>query len=417
MPKISEPEQDAKHILHFPSANQRWAKAVGRWPLLFWLVWGSISVLPGQGICGEMKSVRVSEDQSTFVLEGTSSRFVPWGFNYDHDERGRLLEDYWEEEWGKVEEDFREMKELGANVVRIHLQLGKFMQGPAKPNHTALDQITRLVRLAERLNLYLDVTGLGCYHKKEVPPWYDDLSETDRWDVQARFWEAVASRCAKSPAIFCYDLMNEPVVPGGRRESREWLGPAFAGKHFVQFITLDQADRPRQTVARQWIRHLTAAIRKHDRHHLITVGLVPWSLDRPGLTSGFVPEEIVAELDFLSVHLYPEKSRLDEAMRTLKAFRLGKPLVIEEMFPLKCPLQEFEQFVDESQGIAAGWIGFYWGKTPEECRRSGELQDALMLGWLEFFKKKAEMIRLEAPPSALPTQKSATRAHSGPVPP
>jgi len=339
-----------------------------------------------------MKGVRVSEDQRTFILEEGGSTFVPWGFNYDHDERGRLLEDYWEAEWPKVEEDFREMKGLGANVVRIHLQLGKFMREPDKPNDAALDQLARLIALAERLHLYLDLTGLGCYHKKDVPRWYDDLSEKHRWDVQARFWEAIASRCARSSAIFCYDLMNEPVVPGGRRKPREWLGPAFAGKHFVQFITLDQGDRPRPTIARQWVQHLTAAIRKHDRHHLITVGLVPWSLDRPGLTSGFVPEKIIAELDFLSVHLYPEKSALEEAMKTLKGFALGKPVVIEEMFPLKCPLAEFEQFVDESEAIATGWIGFYWGKTPEECRRSRELRDALMLGWLEFFEKKANTI-------------------------
>ena len=44
--------------------------------------------------------------------------------------------------------------------------------------------------------------------------------------------------------------------------------------------------------------------------HLVTVGLVPWSLDRPGITSGFVPMEIVSELDFIAVHLYPEKGKV-----------------------------------------------------------------------------------------------------------
>ncbi len=49
------------------------------------------------------------------------------GVNYDHDSQGegRLLEDYWIDEWETVRGDFREMKELGANVVRIHLQFGK----------------------------------------------------------------------------------------------------------------------------------------------------------------------------------------------------------------------------------------------------------------------------------------------------
>jgi aryl-phospho-beta-D-glucosidase BglC (GH1 family) len=135
--------------------------------------------------------------------------------NYDHDRSGRLLEDYWDEEWGAVEEDFQEIKALGANTVRIHLQTGKFMRSPRKPDGAALRRLARLVRLAERTGLYLDLTGLGCYHKQDVPEWYASMSEADRWCVQARFWEAVAKTCAQSPSIFCYDLMNEPVVPGG----------------------------------------------------------------------------------------------------------------------------------------------------------------------------------------------------------
>ena len=206
------------------------------------------------------------------------------------------------------------MKKLGANVVRIHLQVGKFMDAADKPNEKAMDRLTKLVSLAEKERLYLDLTGLGCYHKAEVPAWYDKLSEKDRWDVQARFWKAVAGRCKDSPAIFCYDLMNEPVVPGGKRNDGDWLGPAFGGKHFTQVITLDQADHPRPDIARQWVKHLVGAIRKHDKRHLITVGLVDWSLDRPGLTSGFVPDKIAADLDFISVHLYPEKGKVDEAL-------------------------------------------------------------------------------------------------------
>jgi hypothetical protein len=39
---------------------------------------------------------------------------------------------------------------------------------------------------------------------------------------------------------------------------------------------------------------------------LLTVGLVDWSLDRKGLTSGFVPEKVADDLDLGSVHLYPK---------------------------------------------------------------------------------------------------------------
>jgi hypothetical protein len=187
--------------------------------------------------------------------------------------------------------------------------------------------------------------------------------------------------------------MNEPVVPGGRKKRDDWLGPPFAGKHFVQFIALETKGRHRHEIAQQWLQHLVAAIRKHDHRHLITVGLVPWSLDRPGLTSGFIPEKIVGGLDFLAVHIYPEKGKGAEALKTLEGFVLGKPVVVEELFPLKCPAEELGEFIDRSQSIASGWIGFYWGRTPEEYRRSKTIPDAIALSWLELFQEKGKKIR------------------------
>jgi hypothetical protein len=352
------------------------------------LLWTGPLSSPVRG--DDMPWIQLSKDKTAFVRGHAAKKFVPWGFNYDHDDRGRLLEDYWDDEWPGVEKAFRDMRELGANVVRVHLQFGRFMDGPDKPNTNALDQLAKLLMLAERTGLYLDLTGLGCYHKKDVPAWYDALSEEDRWSAQARFWDVVALRCAKSPAVFCYDLMNEPVVPSGRRKDGDWLGPPFAGKYFVQFITLDQRERKRPAIARQWIRHLAAAIRKRDDRHLVTVGLVDWSLDRKGLTSGFVPDKIAADLDFLCVHIYPEKGKVDDALKTLAGFAVGKPVVIEETFPLKCRMNEFAKFIDGSRQHAAGWIGFYWGKPPAELRQSKSIGDAMTLGWLEFFEKRAK---------------------------
>jgi hypothetical protein len=182
--------------------------------------------------------------------------------------------------------------------------------------------------------------------------------------------------------------MNEPVVPGGK--GKDWLGPPFGGKHFVQFITLDQKDRPRPDIARQWVHHLAAAIREKDKRHLITVGLVDWSLDRKGLTSGFVPEKVADDLDFVSVHLYPKAGKVKDALDTLAGVAVGKPVLIEETFPLACSPKELEEFIEASKKHAAGWIGFYWGKPPDELRRSRTIPDAMMLGWLELFERKAK---------------------------
>lgn len=360
---------------------------MSRWAFPLVVVAATISAASGAEP-PRLERVRVGVDHRGFVLAASHTPFVPWGFNYDRDFRSRLLEDYWDSEWPTVEADFREMKDLGANVVRVHLQFGKFMKGPNEPDPKALDRLGRLVDLAERTGLYLDVTGLGCYRKRDVAAWYDRLDEAGRWAAQATFWAAVAGRCARSPAIFCYDLMNEPVVPGGRRKEGDWLGPPLGEFHYVQVVTLDQKDRPRPEIARAWVETLAKAIRRVDPDHLITVGLVDWSLDRSGLTSGFVPDKVAPALDFLCVHLYPKAGKLDEAIDVLKGFSAaGKPVLIEETFPLSCGAPEFRRFLGRSKPLAAGWLGFYWGQTPDELRKSRTIPDAMTLGWLDVFRQ------------------------------
>src|SRR5438445_487819 len=159
---------------------------------------------------GDLDRVRVADDGKGFVLAASGKPFAPWGLNYGN--AGRLIEDFWDAEWETVAGDFRDMKALGANVVRVHLQFGKFMDGPARPNVQAIRRLAMLLDLAEKTGVYLDLTGLGCYRKTDVPEWYDRLSEEDRWAAQAHFWGAIGQRCAGSPAVFCYDLMNEPFA-------------------------------------------------------------------------------------------------------------------------------------------------------------------------------------------------------------
>jgi len=331
----------------------------------------------------QMERVQISPDQHGFVLGGKV--FHPWGHNYCGN-NGRLIEDYWETEWPTVIEDFREMKELGTNVVRIHLQFGKFMDRPDKPNEAALRRLARLVTLAEQTGLYLDVTGLACYRTKEVPAWYDKLDEAGRWAAQARFWEAVAERCAKSPAVFCYDLINEPISPVTKREKGGWYsGNLFGGYDFVQWIALDPGKRTKEEVALRWINTLTTAIRKHDRDHLITVGLWMWS--------GFTPAKVAPAMDFLCVHIYPKTGQGEAAMRELRQYAVGKPVVIEETFPLSCSATELEKFLLASREYACGWIGHYNGKAITEYEgKKLTIAESLRLSWLKLFQKlTAEM--------------------------
>jgi hypothetical protein len=333
--------------------------------------------------------VVVDRNKRGFVSEPSLKAFRPWGLNYGHD--GRLIEDFWETDWKTVERDFAEMKRLGANVVRVHLQFGKFMVTADRTNERSLERLGKLLDLAERTGVYLDLTGLACYRKADVPAWYDAMSETERWAAQARFWEAISERCQTSPAVFCYDLMNEPFVPGGARKTGDWYsGTLLGGYDFVQFIALDTKGRPREEIARQWTRTMVQAIRKHDPSRLITVGMLPWSHDW-GFLSGFVPEKIAPEVDFIAVHVYPVKGKVADSVAMLKKFSVGKPLLVEETFPLDCTSDELESYIERATFVS-GWLGHYDGQTPEEVmwlREAGKLSiaKAMWLDWLKLFQK------------------------------
>jgi hypothetical protein len=335
-----------------------------------------------------LEAIRVSPDGKSFVTATSGKPFSVWGVNYDHDDAGRLIEDYWADDWASVEADFAEIKALGANVVRVHLQLAKFMKTAAEPDAANLAKLGALIRLAERTGLYLDLTGLGCYHKKDVPAWYDALPEADRWAVQARFWKAVAAVGKGSPAVFCYDLMNEPILPGSKKET-DWLAGDLAGKHFVQRISLDLAGRKREEVEREWIKSLTDAIREVDSGHMITVGVIPWAMVFPGAKPHFYTPGVGEPLDFVSVHFYPKKGEVDKAIAALKTYEIGKPLVIEEIFPLASGIEDVEMFLAESRPFLDGIVSFYWGSTIEENQKKGDIKGAIVAEWLQWFRDHA----------------------------
>lgn len=377
----------------------RWLQAVaGIGVMLAWPAWPQAeapSAKPG------LDFIRIGPEGRRFVTARSGTEFRPWGFNYDHDASNRLLETYWEREWSAIADDFAEMKQLGANTVRVHLQVSRFMKSAREMNPESLARLARLLALAETNRLYLDITGLGCYDKPDVPEWYNALDERERWAAQARFWAAVARTCRDSPAVFCYDLMNEPVLTEDKA-GRDWTPGAFGDRYFVQRLTLDLAGRRPAQVAAAWINQLTASLRRQDRRHLITVGAIPWAMTWPTAKPVIYSPEAGRNLDFVSLHSYPRKGEVKKALKALAVYDVGKPVVIEELFPLNCSVAELDQFIDGSKPLAVGWLGFYWGKTiPEYKRENHSPADTLAQEWLEYFVRKTPDI-LRAPDAADP---------------
>jgi hypothetical protein len=335
---------------------------------------------------GTQGFIQVSKDKAGFVFTD-SKKFSPWGFNYDRDRNGRLLETYWINEWPTVVADFKEMKAMGANTVRVHLQVSRFMYSVSELNPQSMRQLARLLDLSKQLGLYLDITGLGCYDKKDVPPWYNALDEDARWAVQARFWQGIAAIGKTNSAVFCYDLMNEPILSEDKT-GRDWTPGAFGNRYYVQRLTLDFKGRSGQQVAKQWVSKIVAAIRREDARHLVTIGAIPWALTFPGAKPDFYSPEVGKDLDFVSVHFYPTAGHIKEAVQALKVYQIGKPLVVEEIYPLGCSVKELTEFIRQSRPITAGWISFYWGQTIEEYRNEKRgLAEDVTLQWLEYWSQ------------------------------
>jgi hypothetical protein len=334
--------------------------------------------------------VTVNKSNSGFVLSSTGSAFIPWGFNYSRDERFRLIEDYWNdagsEGWAKVERDFREMRLLGANVVRVNLQFAKFMDAPGKPNPMALARLESLIDLAESMDIYLDITGLGTFRARDVPQWYNNLSERDRWSVQSEFWEAIASVGASHRGVFAYNLMNEPLVSTEHRSTGQWTHPSeLEGLRYVEYINLDPAGRTATDIARAWARQLTDAIHQHDRRHAITLGMI-WLDGVKPENMPIAPAAIAPEVDFLAVHMYPATGRIDLALEALAHYRIGKPIVVEETFPLHCTSKEYADFLRRSRAMASGWLAHFWSLTPDDLRGKTDAPSVLMLESLDSFR-------------------------------
>ncbi len=66
--------------------------------------------------------------------------------------------------------------------------------------------------------------------------------------------------------------------------------------------------------------------------------------------------------------------------------------MVEETFPLSCGVSDERDFLLQSRGIAAGWIGQYPDETPDQLlalQRSGKITpaQAAYLAWIELFRQ------------------------------
>lgn len=281
-----------------------------------------------------------------------------------------------------IRQDFTEVRAMGFNAARLHLELFHFVQrdaaGKVSIRPATLTAYTNLLALAQEFGLKLDVTGNLVWLPGSAPAWYDAMSNQARWEVQMLFWRELARVGASSPAIMSYELTSEPVISAD--PNPPWYGGLFGGYNFVQVIAKGVPEASQVGVVRDWVSHLSGAIRTYDRHHLITVGQLPIS-DGP-----FAAKNLASNLDFITVHMYPSGKDGDAASiaadrAMLDSFNLtGKPLLLGENSWFTGGLETNEAIL-RYPGID-GVFSFYDGRTIEEAKAVGDIKSAIY--WLNL---------------------------------
>ena len=345
-----------------------------------------------------MVPVRIREDGRKFVFSDSGETFVPWGvqmyLRHKVDGQWQLLT---REE---LVVDFKFLRTINVNCVRIHVEYHRVMKSPELADPAFLEYLEMVLDVAEQTGIYLDVTGLDCYLLETVPDWYHELDEEAHWEMQARYWSAVSRVCAGRPCVLFYNLINEPIVSGGDfNPDYPWIvDGAYAGEYFLQRLVVDINGRDPKVVAKAWIDKMVGTIRQHDPHTPTTIGAIGWSLLYENHQPLFYDAEVAENLDVVCVHHYPDQNADNEerASRIAK-YEIGKPIIIEETYLLRCTLEVFSDFIDNTLSAGTdGWVTYFSGQTFTELRKEGSFQSALQIIVLEFLRDNAARIRNDA---------------------
>jgi len=381
--------------------------------------------------------IRVARDRWTFEESQTGKPFVPIGCNYFDAHTGWPPQVWTRFDPSAVREHFRMMEDLGVNAIRVWLQWSSFMPVRGELSSKALDQCHEVLLLAKGSGIRVNLTGPEFW--EGFPSWlsaetvkdYQHLMNPEYYEAHASFWEMFSAHFADEPVIYGFDLANEPFMPwdgtlvrtlwnqwlmdrygsiDALKKNWRWQAPLEWGrippppnrrlkgsKYLLDYQTF------REEKALQWVRNSVEAIRRVDRHHLVTVGLhqssFPCEEIIPSRYAAFAPRLLTRCLDYIALHWYPFGNPLTASLqpfdlpgnieRSLSIFlancrysHVETPLVMEEcsyygggspafwggVLPYRTEMEQdrfSRQLFTVSRGSLSGWLNWPLQDTEE----------------------------------------------------
>jgi len=399
-----------------------------------------------------MELIAVAPDVRGFAERGSGRPYIPFGTNYYDPHTGWAPKLWRRFDAEKVREHFRVMSEMGVNCARVFLTAGNFQPTAETVEEEALAKLDKLVEIAGEKNIRLILTGPD--HWEGQPPYWkpDRFAGENALRALEHFWDVVGRRYRGEPAIFAWDLLNEPHLPWFVEQWGPqwnlWLGRTYGNHEALKAawgdelaetdswgsvaVPEDKADpgnprlcdwqRFREHLADEWVRRQVEAIRRADSAHLVTVGYIQWSYPlvrsgKPARYAAFNPHSQAQWLDFITIHFYPTmgspfqseenwRKNIEYLQATLAYCHTGKPVVLGEFgwygggAPQQHPYLSEEQQarwigeeIEASRALADGWLSWPFADTPS----SGDISlyaglvkpDLTLKAWGRSFKTLA----------------------------
>jgi endo-1,4-beta-mannosidase len=437
---------------------------------LFILVMAVMLWCPSTGRATEhqqMELIKIAPDGQGFTELDSGRPYIPFGTNYYDPHTGWAPKLWRQFDAEKVRQHFRIMSGLRVNCARVFLTAGSFQPAAERIEEQALLKLDKLIEIARDNGIRLILTGPD--HWEGRPDYWTPARFAGQKALEAldRFWAAVAQRYRGEPAIFAWDLLNEPQMPWfnehWRAKWNAWLQSTYQNREALKAVWGDELketdqwgsvavpeDRAesgnprlldwqhfREHLADEWVRRQVETIRRADPTHLISVGYIQWSYPlvrsgNPGRYAAFNPRRQARWLDFVTIHFYPIlggpfeseqnwQRNIGYLQGVLTYCHTGKPVVLGEFgwygggAPQRNPyLSEQQQVlwisaeIEASRSLADGWLSWPFADTPSSKDISlfaGLVKADLSLkAWGRKFKEIASNLsELKKPTRKLPS--------------
>jgi len=130
----------------------------------------------------------------------------------------------------QVEQAFHDMKAAWCQCSAYTFADWQIHERPCFCHISSMNRLDKLVSLRKQKTFTWTLQVWDVTKKSDTPLWYDRLPERERWAVQARFWNAIARRWAKSPAVFLHNLNERTCGAGKGRDRRQCWRSGHVGE-------------------------------------------------------------------------------------------------------------------------------------------------------------------------------------------